>query len=197
MLEKSGLSIPASNHPHRLEPMLGEDLRQTLGLERCPVVRSASDVANLFHGLAALEREVLILGSVDCQLRLLRWDLLAVGASDHVFCRVGEIFIPPLRICAHGVFLVHNHPSGQLRTSRADRELTEWVAQAGASLGCPLHDHVVIGPKGYRSLMTRDLVALARGKDPAQRVAERNRRYRHAEGKKKGTSRASRRAVQD
>lgn len=196
MPESTHSSNPIYYQPPRMEPMLGEDLRQSLGLDRCPVVRSASDVADLFRGLAALEREVLILGSVDCQLRLLRWDLLAVGASDHVFCRVGEIFIPPLRAGAHGVFLVHNHPSGQLRLSRADRDLTELVAQAGSSLGCPLHDHVVVGPKGYRSLMTRDLVALARGKDPAKRVAERNRHYRHAERKQKELP-ARRRAVQD
>ncbi|MCZ7644879.1 MAG: JAB domain-containing protein [Planctomycetota bacterium] len=159
--------------------ILGDNLVARLGLTGCPVVRSAGEVAQLFEDLTKLQREILVLGGVDSQLRLLHWDLLAVGAHDHVFLRVGEVFQTPLREGAHGIFLVHNHPSGSLRPSLADRQLTRLVAETGAGLGCPLFDHVIVSREGYASLMTRALIRLQEPDQDLRRAAERKRNYRY------------------
>lgn len=46
---------------------------------------------------------------------------------------------------APAVVLFHNHPSGCARPSPEDIETTQRMGQAGALLGIPLLDHVIVG----------------------------------------------------
>jgi DNA repair protein RadC len=137
---------------------LGQDLKSTLGLEECPTVKTAADVADAFSDLAALEREVIIAGAIDCQCRLVCWNLLAVGRNDMLVMRVGDAFVGAIRSGASGIFLVHNHPSGLLEPSDEDLRLTRDVAEAGLLLGYNLLDHVIISRSGFRSLLDRNFM---------------------------------------
>jgi RadC-like JAB domain-containing protein len=47
--------------------------------------------------------------------------------------------------------LLHNHPSGDLKPSRDDIEMTREVKAAAEALGIAIHDHLVIGRKGHAS----------------------------------------------
>ena len=44
---------------------------------------------------------------------------------------------------------MHNHPSGDTTPSRADIEMTKEIVEAGKRLGIAVHDHLIIGRKGY------------------------------------------------
>ena len=46
---------------------------------------------------------------------------------------------------AASILLFHSHPSGRTVPSQADMDITKRIAQAGALLGIPLHDHIIIG----------------------------------------------------
>lgn len=48
--------------------------------------------------------------------------------------------------------VVHNHPSGDTTPSRADIEMTKEIVEAGKRLGIAVHDHLIIGRKGYSSM---------------------------------------------
>jgi DNA repair protein RadC len=135
--------------------ILRQDLKAQLGLARCPIVRSAADVARVFSNIAVLEREVMFVGAVDTKCRLLCWELLAVGTTDRLALRIGDAFTSVVHAGGSGIFLAHNHPSGSLKTSAEDYELTLKVAKAGLLLGYPLFDHVIITKNGYRSLMMK------------------------------------------
>ena len=52
---------------------------------------------------------------------------------------------------AIGVILVHNHPSGNLKPSIADKKLTEKLKQAGGHLDIKVLDHVIITENSYFS----------------------------------------------
>jgi len=137
----------------RARPMMGENLKRKLGLGRCPIVRSAKDVGEIFQRIAHFDREIMIAGTLDCKNRLLCWTLLAVGSSEWLLVRVGDAFADAIRMSASGIFLIHNHPSGSLEPSREDLVLTRNVQQAGRLLGYPLFDHVIISSRGYRGLV--------------------------------------------
>jgi DNA repair protein RadC len=47
--------------------------------------------------------------------------------------------------------LVHNHPSGTLKASQADKQLTEKLKLAGQSLDIKVLDHVIVTQKAYFS----------------------------------------------
>jgi len=142
--------------------LLGQDLRQELGVECCPVIRSARDVARAFGDLARLQRELMIAGAVDSQCRMLCWNVIAVGSGNLLYLRAGDAFHGAITCGARGIFLVHNHPSGSLMVSEDDLALTRNLAQAGALLGYPLFDHVIVCAKGYTSVVQRYILTRGR-----------------------------------
>ena len=68
------------------------------------------------------------------------------------------IFKKALEDLASGIILVHNHPSGNLKPSRADLQLTEKLAHAGKLLEIPVLDHIIFTDNGYFSFADEALL---------------------------------------
>ena len=62
------------------------------------------------------------------------------------------IFSAALKANASSLILAHNHPSGNLMASQADRALTRKVKEAGMVLEIAVLDHIILTTEGYRSL---------------------------------------------
>lgn len=56
-----------------------------------------------------------------------------------------------LEVGAVGIILVHNHPSGTLRPSEADKQITQKLKKAGESLDIKILDHLIITENAYFS----------------------------------------------
>lgn len=54
--------------------------------------------------------------------------------------------------------MVHNHPSGDPRPSRADIDMTRKVKDAAAAVGITLHDHVIVSRGGHASFRGDGLI---------------------------------------
>ena len=52
---------------------------------------------------------------------------------------------------ATSIILTHNHPSGKLEASNADKEITQKLKLAGEQLEIRVLDHIIITEKGYLS----------------------------------------------
>jgi DNA repair protein RadC len=52
---------------------------------------------------------------------------------------------------AHSLILIHNHPSGNLQPSDADKRLTQRLQKVGIELEIPLVDHLIFTDQGYFS----------------------------------------------
>lgn len=52
---------------------------------------------------------------------------------------------------ASGIILAHNHPSGNLKPSLADDQLTQRVKEVSKLLDIHLHDHLIITDESYYS----------------------------------------------
>lgn len=61
------------------------------------------------------------------------------------------IFKLALQSLACGIILSHNHPSGNLKPSKADISITNKLKAAGQSLEINVHDHLIISEQGYYS----------------------------------------------
>ncbi len=59
---------------------------------------------------------------------------------------------------AIGIILVHNHPSGTLKPSNADKQLTQKLNTAAQSLDIKVLDHVIITEKAYFSFADESLL---------------------------------------
>jgi len=61
------------------------------------------------------------------------------------------VFGTALKACASAIVLAHNHPSGNLRPSQADIDLTKKMKAGGRLLDIDVLDHLIITTEGYYS----------------------------------------------
>jgi len=116
-------------------------------------VYTAHDVHQLLQGVMQdLPTERLYGLYLDNQCRVKRQVLLSSsGLPDRVMAHPRQILQPAFDEHASAMILVHNHPSGDPRPSRQDRELTEAVEALAEPLAINLLDHVIIGCSKYFS----------------------------------------------
>ncbi|RYZ30476.1 MAG: DNA repair protein [Chitinophagaceae bacterium] len=68
------------------------------------------------------------------------------------------IYIAALKVNAVSMILSHNHPSGSLKPSRQDEELTGKIKSAGSFLDIKVLDHVILSSEGYYSFADEGLI---------------------------------------
>lgn len=90
--------------------------------------------------------------------KILNLELVALGANNRVSCRPSDVLAIPLQKQARGVILVHNHPSGTLEPSEADKDFTDLMIQACRLMKTPVLDHVIITGQSYFSFAKSGLL---------------------------------------
>lgn len=73
------------------------------------------------------------------------------GGITGTMVDVRLVFKTALELCATSVILCHNHPSGTLTPSEADKQITKKLKAAGVSLDIQVLDHLIITENGYFS----------------------------------------------
>lgn len=61
------------------------------------------------------------------------------------------IFSIALKGCGSGLILAHSHPSGNLKPSQADLEVTKRLVAAGKILDLEVLDHLIVTDRGFYS----------------------------------------------
>jgi len=72
---------------------------------------------------------------------------LSVGGLTGTVADPRLILGTALKVVATGVILSHNHPSGNLKPSRQDEELTKKIKAAGAFMDITVVDHLILSPE--------------------------------------------------
>ena len=68
------------------------------------------------------------------------------------------VFTAALKANACNIILSHNHPSGNLKPSRADEEVTKKIVTAGVYLDIKVIDHIIVTSEGYYSFADEGLL---------------------------------------
>jgi DNA repair protein RadC len=98
------------------------------------------------------DREVGVLLTLDTRHRLITAGVVSIGTAAHTFLSPREIYREALARGASAIVVAHNHPSGDPEPSDDDRQITRRLAQAGATIGVELLDHLVLGDPEWSSL---------------------------------------------
>lgn len=80
------------------------------------------------------------------------------GTIDHTPVYPREVIKRALELEASALIMVHNHPSGDTTPSRADIEMTKSLRDIARPLSLSVHDHVIVGRKGYYSFKSHGLL---------------------------------------
>ena len=95
--------------------------------------------------LAAKGHEVFAVLFLDSQHRLLALEELFRGTLTQTSVYPREVVLRALHHHSAAVVLAHNHPSGSVQPSRADRALTQHLRQALALVDVRVLDHLIVG----------------------------------------------------
>ncbi|MCG9899546.1 MAG: JAB domain-containing protein [Hydrotalea sp.] len=80
------------------------------------------------------------------------------GGIDATVVDIRIILATALKCAASGLILAHNHPSGNLKVSEQDKQLTKQMKEACTLLNLKVMDHLIITPKGYLSFADEGLL---------------------------------------
>ncbi len=108
--------------------------------------------------LSGLQREVFAVAFLDTRNRLIAHEEMFMGTIDGAEVHAREVVRRGLALGAGAVIVAHNHPSGHLEPSAADRAVTSRLKQALALVDIRLLDHIVVGGLQAVSLAARGWV---------------------------------------
>jgi DNA repair protein RadC len=117
-----------------------------------PVIRTAQDVFDYVNDMRDLPKEHLRGLYLNTHFKVIHDELISIGTVDANMIHPREVFKPAIDHMAAAVVLVHNHPSGVVDPSSADREVTEQLIAAGRLIGIELIDHVIVTKDMFTSI---------------------------------------------
>lgn len=128
-------------------------------LDRLGKIAEPSAAANYLRAHCGhAEREVFGCIFLDTRHAILAVEDLFFGTVDGAEVHPREILKRGLMLNAAAVIAFHNHPSGSLEVSQADRAVTARLKQALAMVDIRLLDHFVVSAEGHTSLAARGWV---------------------------------------
>lgn len=102
--------------------------------------------------MAFEEREQFRILFLDKKNALIADEVQQTGTVDHTPVYPREVIRRALELSSTAIVLVHNHPSGDPTPSRADIDMTKTIIETAKPLGISVHDHIIIGKKGFASM---------------------------------------------
>jgi DNA repair protein RadC len=85
---------------------------------------------------------------LDTKNHVIGMEMISRGTLNATLIHPREVFKGALLANAHSLILAHNHPSGDVEPSSADKTVTTMLIDAGKLLEVRVLDHVIIGSKG-------------------------------------------------
>lgn len=109
------------------------------------VVNSENTKLYLTSRLRHYQREVFACLFLDTRHRIIEYEEIFWGTIDCASIHPREVVKRALQLNAAAVILAHNHPSGVVEASLADREITRRLIKALGLIDVRVLDHMIIG----------------------------------------------------
>jgi DNA repair protein RadC len=137
---------------------LGRRRRGEEALEKQKIVSSRSVFELMQPIIGELPHEEFWIVYLNNSNKVLQKQQLSKGGITGTLVDVRLVMKTALDLVATGLILTHNHPSGTLKPSRADKQLTNKLVAAAKSLDIKVLDHLIITEKAYFSFADENLI---------------------------------------
>ena len=126
--------------------------RQAVASREKTVVTSSTDVAHYLQALLKDYRhEVFAVLFLNRANKINHFQVISEGGMTGTVADPRIILRKALEEDAVSIILCHNHPSGSLKPSRADEELTLKIKEAARYFDIKVLDHLIVSDDGYYS----------------------------------------------
>jgi len=130
---------------------LGRRRRGADALKRKNITSSASVFELMQPVIGELPHEEFWILYLNNSNKVIQKNQLSKGGITGTLVDVRLVFKTALEVGAVGLILAHNHPSGTLKPSQADKNLTQKLKTAARSLDIKILDHLIITENAYLS----------------------------------------------
>ncbi|MBI3443082.1 DNA repair protein RadC [Candidatus Woesebacteria bacterium] len=122
------------------------------------ILNSAANVLPQLNDIIEKNQEYLVALYVDARNQLLHRELVALGSLNATRIEPKEIFSAAISLPCAGIYLAHNHPSGDPTPSEDDVRFTARIQSAAAILGFKLLDHIIVSRQRHFSFQEYGLM---------------------------------------
>ncbi len=117
-----------------------------------PRVKSSTDIANYLQTLLSdYQHEVFAVLFLNRANKVNHFEVISEGGITGTVADPRIILKKALEEDAVSIILCHNHPSGNLKPSKADEELTYKIKEAAKYLDIRVLDHIIVSNEGFYS----------------------------------------------
>lgn len=116
-------------------------------------IRNAAQAFAYLKDMGSLKKEQFRGLYLNNHYQLIHDEVISIGTIDASLVQAREVFRPALEYGASAIIIAHNHPSGVLKSSREDAEITGNLLAAGKILDIEILDHLIIGENKYISII--------------------------------------------
>ncbi|MCL2869920.1 DNA repair protein RadC [Candidatus Saccharibacteria bacterium] len=162
LLDRYGIDIPRAELNRVLglgEAKIAEILaafelaKRHLVLDDVPIIDSPEQAAMQLADIRDKKQEYFVCLTLDGANRLIAKRVVSIGTLTASLVHPREVFADAVTDRAASVIVAHNHPSGSLDPSPADKEVTKRLQKSGELLGISLTDHLIVTKTGYMSIV--------------------------------------------
>ena len=147
------LSIGSLGPAKSTQIMAGFELwRRRFESSEQPVIDSPDKAADQLADIRDKKQEYFVCLTLDGANRLISKRIITIGTLTSSLVHPREVFAEAISDRAASIIVAHNHPSGNLQSSDADRQVTERLKEAGTLLGINLVDHIIVTSKDFVSI---------------------------------------------
>jgi DNA repair protein RadC len=114
-------------------------------------IRTPEDIFHVVRHYADRRQERFICASLNGAHEVLAVRIVTVGLVNRTIVHPREVFADPLSDRSCAVFVSHNHPSGDLRPSEEDDDITKTLIEAAKLLGIRFLDHLIFSENAFYS----------------------------------------------
>ena len=109
-----------------------------------PIIDSPEKAVEQLADIRNKKQEYFVCLTLDGANRLIAKRIITIGTLTSSLVHPREVFADAITDRAASVIVAHNHPSGSLEPSQADREVTTRLREAARLIGISLLDHIIV-----------------------------------------------------
>ena len=127
-------------------------IRRNASDKKKETIAKSADIAEYLRAnFEYLQQEVFVVVFLNRSNKVIHHQIVSEGGLTGTVADPRVILKKALEHNATSLILCHNHPSGNLRPSKADEVLTQKIKQAATLLDIQLMDHIIVSSEGYFS----------------------------------------------
>lgn len=133
--------------------MAGFELwRRQFEVSEHPIIDSPEAAVAQLADIRTKQQEYFVCLTLDGANRLIAKRIISIGTLTSSLVHPREVFADAITDRAASIIVAHNHPSGNLQPSQADRDVTARLKQASLTIGIDIIDHILLTKNSYTQI---------------------------------------------